>query len=332
MMRESEFKKHFATALFVFFILFILLTVYTFINGFFGALLLYIMLFPFHNYMLKKKVNKTLSAWIVVFTAIFIIIIPLSLVLGIIGNEVYQILKNPEILSGISESISSSIMEIIPGLSIEAFDEQLENIAGTIGSIILGTFSNIGYFMINLFIALFMLYFMLKQDNLFYKIRAILPFNRHNSRELVDKIKNISYSTVFVGGIIALIQGSLMTIIFLFFGIEGAFLWGFITAILSFLPIVGPPFVWVPAALIQFFGGNLWVAIGITIAGLFISNIDNFLRPVLGQRIGKIHPIETFIGLFIGIYLFGIIGVFIGPLLLATSVLVFKMYKEEYIN
>jgi len=282
--------------------------------------------------MLKKKFNKSLSAWIVVFSAVFIIIIPLSLVLGLIGNEAYQILKNPELISNISLTISNSIMDIIPGLTIEALDKQLENIASTIGSIILGTFSNIGNLVINLFIALFMLYYMLLQDNLFYKIRAILPFNRHNSRELVEKLKNISYSTIFVGGIIALVQGSLLTITFLIFGIKGAFLWGFITAILSFLPLVGPPFVWIPAALIQYFGGNAWVAIGITIAGLFISNIDNFLRPVLGQRIGKIHPIETFIGLFIGIYLFGIIGVFIGPLLLATSVLVFKMYKEEYIN
>ena len=332
MMRESKFKKHFATALFFFFILFILLTVYTFINGFFGALLLYIMLFPFHNFMIKKKVNKTVSAWIVVFLAIFIIIIPLLLVLGIIGNEVYQVLKNPEVISSVSTTISNTITEIIPMFSREAFDEQLKNIASTIGSIIVGTFSNIGNFVINLFIALFMLYYMLKQDNLFHKIREVLPFNRHNSRELVEKLKAISYSTVFVGGIIALVQGGLLTIAFLIFGIKGAFLWGFITAILSFLPIVGPTLVWIPAALIQFFGGNHGVAIGITIAGLFISNIDNFLRPILGLRIGKIHPIETFIGLFIGIYLFGIIGVFIGPLLLATSVLVFKMFKEEYIN
>ena len=331
-MNEKKFKQYFATGIVILLVLFLLYTVYKFVNGFFGALLLYVVLFPFYNFMIKRNIHKKLSAGIVIFIALFVIIIPLLLVLGIVGNEIFQIFKDPDLIETTSSLISRNIAKVLPALSKEVLSDKLIELGDSVAPLFLNIATSTGTFIINIIIAFFLFYFMLIQGPLYNKIRKIIPFNEKNSLELIDKLKNISRSTVLVGGIIALIQGGLLTTSFLIFGIKGAFLWGFVAAILSFLPIIGPPVIWIPASIIQFFQGNYWAGGGILVFGLVLSNVDNFIRPYLGKSIAKIHPLVTLIGIFIGIPLFGLIGIFVGPLLIAFSVLVLKMYKEEYID
>ncbi len=335
-MNEKKFKQYFATVLVVLLIFFLLYAVYKFVNGFFGALLLYVVLFPFYNFLINRNWNKKVAAGIVIFVALFVITIPLILVLGLVGNEIFQIFKDPNVIENTSTLISGNLATIFPAVSEAVLAEKFTEFSESVGTVITSLFFNIvastGTVILNIAIAFFLFYFMLIQGPLYAKLRKIIPFNDAHSRELVEKLKDISKSTVIVGGIIALIQGGLLTIAFLLFGIKGAFLWGFVTAIVSFLPVIGPPVVWIPAVAIQFFQGNYWVGVGLLIFGLFLSNIDNFLRPYLGNSIGKVHPLTTLLGMFVGIPLFGLIGIFVGPLLIAFLILVLKFYKEEYIE
>ncbi|MDD3043755.1 MAG: AI-2E family transporter, partial [Methanosarcinaceae archaeon] len=131
---------------------------------------------------------------------------------------------------------------------------------------------------------------------------------------------------------IALVQGSILTFTFLLFGIDGAFLWGFIAAILSFLPVVGATFIWVPAGIIQLLQQDYVTGIGVFVAGIIIGTIDNFLRPVIQNKIGAMHPFESLLGIIIGVSLFGLIGIVIGPLILSYFMLTVKMFSEEYLS
>ena len=329
-MDKEKFRFYFATAIVLILLVFLLYAIYTFAVGFFGGLLLYVVLFPLYNLMIKKGWNKKLSAWVIVFISLFVIIIPLLFLLGIVGNELFSFFQDPNIIAKTSETVSKAVTKILPGLSKEILAQQISGFGNSASSLFLNIATNIGSFIINLIIALFLLFFMLIQGPIYDKIKEILPFNKKNSKELVNKLKDISHSTVFVGGIIALIQGGLLTVSFLIFGIKGAFLWGFVTAILSFLPIVGPAIIWIPAAIIQFFQGDYLAGGGVIIFGLFLGSIDNFIRPYLAKKMSKIHPLVTLIGVFVGVLFFGLIGIFVGPLLLALTVLVLKMFKEEY--
>jgi predicted PurR-regulated permease PerM len=331
-MREERFRMNAATVIVILFALFVGITVHSFIGGFFGALLLYTLLCPFYDFLVRKRVNSTLSASIVVVSALLIIILPFIIALALVIGEIIRVLTDPNFIQETSLMIKSIMAFIIPEIGEDTLREQISNIAGYVATFLINSAGNMWSFIINLFIALFLLYYMLKKGNLFARAHEFLPFSRANSQIFVSKIKDVTYSTIFVGGIIAAGQGALLTIVFLIFGIPGAFLWGFIAAVLSFLPIVGSPLVWVPIAIIQFLHGNIVAGIGITIAGLIISNIDNVLRPVLGQKIARIHPVETLIGVFIGIALFGLIGVFVGPLLLALASVTFSIYKKEYVE
>ena len=329
-MRKGHFRQNFALAIVILLMLFIMYGVYSFINGFFGALLLYVVLFPVYNFMIKKNWNKKLSAAILIFASLLIIIVPLLVVLGIIGNEVINLFQNTELIEATSKTIVSSVGKIMPGFSAEVLKQQLTRLGISVATLFFGIANNVVNVVINLLIAFFLLYFMLVEGPIFDKIREILPFNNKNSHKLTDKLKDVSYSTVLVSGVIALVQGGLLTTAFLIFGIENAFLWGFITGVLSFLPVLGPPVVWIPAVIIQFLKGDYMTGGGILFFGIVLSNIDNFIRPYLGNSISKIHPLVILIGIFVGVSLFGIIGLFVGPLLLAFSLLVLKMYKEEY--
>ena len=331
-MNKQRFKQYFAIFLVIILSLFLLYTIFKFSNGFFGGLLLYIILLPVYNYFVKKKINKKFAASLIVLISIFIIIIPLLIVLGIVGNQIFNILQDPNIVNNLISNSSEILTKVSPSLNESFLSQKVSGLTSFTTSLFLDIATNAGVFLINLVIALFLLYFMLIGSPLLDKIKKIIPFNEKNSKKLIRKLKDISYSTVLVGGIIAIIQGVLLTITFLIFGVNGAFLWGFIAAILSFLPIIGPPIIWLPASLIQFLEKDYTAGIGILILGLFLSNIDNLVRPYLGNKISRIHPLVTLIGIFIGIPIFGLIGIFVGPLLISFTILILKMFKEEYIN
>ena len=175
--------------------------------------------------------------------------------------------------------------------------------------------------------------FSIKKETRWEYIKSISPFNEKNTLKLRDKFIAISNTTIKSTVIIAIIQGALIAISFSLFGISKAFLWGFVAAILSFLPVVGVFIVWVPVAAFLLIQKSYIAAIGIIITGLIIGNIDNFLRPHLQKRgAAKMHPFTTLIGVIMGVKAFGLIGLIIGPLLLTFLILTIKMFKEEYVK
>jgi predicted PurR-regulated permease PerM len=182
-----------------------------------------------------------------------------------------------------------------------------------------------------LFLLFFLLYFFVIYYDHFKKlVLTHLPFSKKNNKRIIEKFKTITYATMIGTFVIALLQGSLLAVNFYFLDIPNALFWGFIAAILSFLPVIGPPIIWVPAALIFFLTGSVSKGIALVVVGILISTIDNIIRPIINDKYGSIHPLISIIGIYIGISQFGIIGLFIGPLIVAYLVLFWDLYKEEF--
>ncbi len=199
---------------------------------------------------------------------------------------------------------------------------------------ILGSIQSLSHQSIGLLIMYFLLYYLFtgEDSDFMRKISVAVPFNEENTATLLDEFRIIVRTTLTASGAVALFQGGILTIVFLIFNIQGAFLWGAIAAILSFLPVVGAPLVWVPAAIVQFLQGDYIAGVAILAAGLFISVIDNFLRPIIQKKVGEIHPFLSLLGIVIGVSLFGLIGIVIGPLLLSYFVLTVQMFSREYLS
>ena len=123
---------------------------------------------------------------------------------------------------------------------------------------ILGSIQMLSQQSIGLLIMYFLFYYLLTgEDSIFvHKIYAAIPFNEENTSTLVGEFSRIVRTTMISNGAVALFQGALLTITFLIVKIQGAFLWGSIATLLSFLPVFGSTLVWVPATVIEFLLGD----------------------------------------------------------------------------
>jgi predicted PurR-regulated permease PerM len=316
-----------------------------YLNYFFGAFILFILFRPLYHFFTKRaKVRKQFAAVLVIIVSLFLVLIPFYFLLSIIIGEVQQLLVDKDSIIVSIQAGGQFLTHFLSRLDITtvALQTKIQEKAMDVGSqavnytslFILGSIQNLSQQSIGLLIMYFLLYYLLTgEDSAFtHKIYAAIPFNRDNTATLIDEFRRIVRTTLISSGAVALFQGVILTVTFLIFDIQGAFLWGAIATILSFLPVVGAPLIWVPAAIIQMLQGDYIAGIAILAAGLFISVIDNFLRPVIQKRVGEIHPFLSLLGIVIGISLFGLIGIVIGPLLLSYFILTVEMFSREYLS
>jgi len=95
------------------------------------------------------------------------------------------------------------------------------------------------------------------------------------------------------------------------------------------MPIIGASLVFWPWALFSLISGNYAYAVGLLVinAACFVSR--QLLEPkVLGQQIG-LHPLLVLIGIYTGMKVFGVIGLFLGPALLVVAKLMLKVRAEN---
>jgi predicted PurR-regulated permease PerM len=125
----------------------------------------------------------------------------------------------------------------------------------------------------------------------------------------------------------ALAQATLQGLGLWLAGVPAAFFLGFLTFFLGFVP-VGPPLVWLPAALWLLYNGTIgWGIFLIAWGFLVVSGVDNVLRPYLISRGSRLPLILMFFGVLGGLLAFGFLGVFLGPTLLAIGYVLFQEWS-----
>ena len=130
--------------------------------------------------------------------------------------------------------------------------------------------------------------------------------------------------------LVSLVQGILTGLTLWIFGVPDALFWGTVSFFLAFIPILGTPLVWGPAGLIQLSQGHTSQGIGLLVVGtVIIINVDNLLRIMLAKRMGDIHPLVTLAGIVLGVPIFGILGLVIGPLLLSYFIVLIHVFQRQ---
>ncbi len=336
-MEQKKFRMYFTVAIIILLVILLVTAAFSFIQGFLGALIMYVFFSPAYRFLVKKKVNKKLAAILVILASIFIILLPFIMLLTLAAINAKDFInlwiQNPQMISDLLASVDSLIAKVLPSFNLFSFlGSHISGILGVVQSLIVKTISGVGLLIVNAVIMYASFYYMMTEEESFKKMKEILPFSSKNSEELIKKFKEATYTTILVSGIIAVMQGFILGLAFFIFGINSWLFWGFVTAVLAFIPFVGQWMVWIPAAIIMLAYGDYTAAIGILVAGIILSNIDNVIRPYLQSRMGNIHPLVTLIGVFIGIPLFGIFGIIIGPLIISYVFLTLKMFKEEHLR
>lgn len=186
--------------------------------------------------------------------------------------------------------------------------------------------------LIVLFTTLFtMFYFFRDGERLAARVKYLIPMESKNEEAIVARFIAVSRATLKGTLLIAIIQGALTGLALWIFGVDSAVLWGVVATLFSVIPMVGSGTVLYPAALIQAVSGNVWQGVGIALAGaLFISHVDNLLRPrLVGQEAGM-HDLMIFFSTLGGIGLFGPVGFIVGPIIAALFLSILDIYSAKF--
>ena len=98
-------------------------------------------------------------------------------------------------------------------------------------------------------------------------------------------------------------------------------------AVLSVIPSIGSALIWFPAAVVLIMGGQVAAGIGLmAFCGVVVGSLDNVLRPILVGKDTRMHELMIFFSTLGGIFMFGITGIFIGPLIASLFITVWELY------
>ena len=193
-----------------------------------------------------------------------------------------------------------------------------------------GVFGGAARFIMSLFIFLIALYYLLR-DGATLK-RAIIeasPLADADDEVVFTRLTLAIRSIIRGSFIIALVQGVLTGIGFMFFGVPNSVLWGVAAAFSALIPGIGTSLILVPGVLYLFIIGATTPAIGLLVWSVIaVGLIDNFFGPRLVGRGMQLHPLVVFLSVFGGLAFFGPVGVFFGPLCASLLFAFLSIYQH----
>lgn len=302
-----------------------------FIDAFLGAVMVYITARPLMRYLIVKlKWKKSWSALAVILIALLVITVPLYVLISMMAPRIIDIFSDTSMITNAIHFLDSKIldwtgMEIFNDENLRNFREAGANYASSALSETVSIFGDIA-------MLIFILYFMLANTGSIEKFfENNIPINKNNIKEFAEELHSMTISNAVGAPVMAIIQGIVATLGYWICGLPDALLWGIVTGVCSFVPVVGSALVWLPASLYMLSIGHTWQAIGIMITGIIISVSDNILRFTLLRKFADVHPLVTVFGVIVGIHYFGLPGIIFGPLLIAYLFILFKILKQELV-
>ena len=174
-------------------------------------------------------------------------------------------------------------------------------------------------------------------ENLSSVMYDMIPLSDEHRTKLFHDFKNITNGVIYGQVLSAIVQGVVAGIGFYFFGVGSPITWGLFTCFFSFIPFAGAISIWLPIATVKLVSALIskdvtgtGLAIGLIVYGtLVISSIDNFIKPKFIGDKSKLNPLIALVSIFGGIALFGIAGIFLGPIIIALFFTIINIYISE---
>jgi len=346
MEQQSFFRlqenKNLRTIFFVFFAGVIGLLLYIFqyyLWTFLFALILYLALKPFHDWLDGLVKRRSLSATLVILALFLLVLIPLFFILIALADQTYHfyLLVQTKIESGLLQDVQQSplVINILQYFDIKE-TELLQKLTEVVQNTALSAFKGVTgilsfpvSFAVKFFFMLLMLFFLLKDGhNLGSSVYKILPFPDDIEKDIVDRLKEVIKVLMAGNLLIMILQGFLLGLGLAIAGFRSPLLWGTMAAVLSLIPLVGTTFIWIPAVLYLIaVQSYLWALfVGIWCMAWYLL-LENLVKPVVfGERL-NFHPVVFFFLLLGSIQAFSLPGVIIGPLLLTLFYSLWEIYK-----
>ncbi|WP_231590740.1 AI-2E family transporter [Hymenobacter terrenus] len=301
-----------------------------YLTAFLAAGILFMMFRPWWVALVhKRNWNRRLVTILLLLVTVVVLVIPFYALSSLLidrlvafarqPDEILNVLHRLEKATGFQITTQQNVRQLLQQGAVQV-SRWLPTLAGSALN-----------FLVIVGLMLFTMYYMFMQEDGFLRgLHRYLPFRNETLEELGESLKNNVNANVLGQVLVALIQALLTGLTLWIFGVPDALFWTVVAFFMAFLPVLGTPLVWGPAALYQFSQGANPQGIGILLVGfIVIINVDNLLRIVLAKRMGDIHPLVTLVGLVLGVEIFGIIGLVVGPLLVSYLLVLMQVFRRE---
>jgi predicted PurR-regulated permease PerM len=308
--------------------------------------ILVIIFFPLYKKLTVLIKNHTLSAIITILASLLIFIIPLTLISAAVVNE----------LAGIATTTINSIQEMINHpeqgklrymydyinqyVNIQEFmkSDELKSIASRVSETALQAswyvLGGVAGTLVSIFFAIFTMFYLFRDgEKIVGDLPNILPLENDQAKELIKSTSDLISATIRGSLMVALMQGVLAGTMFWILGIPSYLVLGMVTMIFALIPTGGTAFVTGPVIIVLAISGDYWKAgILLLYASLVIGMVDNFLLPRLIKQKAKMNELFVFFSVIGGIQLFGLLGLFLGPIILAIAIGLLTVFRGGKIN
>lgn len=184
------------------------------------------------------------------------------------------------------------------------------------------------------FLMMFMIFFFLRDGEKIYRfLFAITPMEEHHKKDVFDQV-TATFEAVIRGQLLtALVQAILAGIAFWILGVPLPIFFAALTFLAALVPVFGAPLVWFPFVLYFLFENMTGKAVALFLVGTFvISLVDNLLKPMLIGEKTKLPYLVLFLGILGGMQAYGLIGIFVAPVVLSLFFALIRIYREQYLN
>ena len=355
--RRSLFSGGFGTArgqvaVFFFFaaFLFLLYQLYLVLAGFLApiiwAAILAMLFFPLYTLVLRWcRGRETLAALALTVFVTLIIVLPTISLSSVITRE------SASLYARLSEWVSSGelnqsmerlrasrigrLLQRAEGYEIDwsaAARTAVDTASALVVAQVTSVARNVAVFLFDFTIMLFTLFFLFRDgERMYRRLHDLIPMDtRHKDAIFTGLYETLSAATQ---GMVAtaVAQGFLTWVALWALGLPYTAFLGVVAGFLSLVPFIGAAGVWVPCTIYLFATGDVVRAIILLVYGsLVISMVDNVLRPLLIGGQTRLPTLFLFFGILGGVQVYGVLGIFLGPVLLAIVVAFVRIYQEQF--
>jgi predicted PurR-regulated permease PerM len=325
-----------------------------FLVGIGWAIILAVTTYPLYRRLRRcLRERETLSAAIMVLAVAILFVAPTISFVGILGKQAvqsYSVLERIGQEGGaakfLNERLDSYEANRVVGPWVAKGRVYLESAMADLKTTvapamkktmaaILGLFTvaltNFFSFLLQLAIMLVALgIFYLRGDYLLGEAVSLLPLPEARKTVLFRRLDQVTKAVI--RGIVLTwsIQGVLGGIGFWAAGLPSAAVFGVLTAFSAIVPLVGTALIWGPGGLYLILAGKTAHGVGLLLWGaIVVSRVDAILIPLLIGGKVEIPLSLILVGVVGGVFAFGLMGLVIGPLLLAVTLFFLEAYREK---
>lgn len=297
--------------------------------------------YPMYKRVKNRVKHEGTSAFLMVASVLLLLVVPLGWLTIELIDEMRVIIQsldpdelNAQINALVASLLSYFGMESDPGETSDLINLIAPGLSGAVSKYATRLLTVIAEGSIGIFVLTYLLYYTYTDgDKLLLKIRELLPLQDAHRDLLFYEVSSVIKGVMFGHVLTSLMQAALAAAGFLFFGVPNVVFWSLIVFILSLLPLIGAPIVWLPWGIVMILQGDTFRGIGFLVySAILVSTLDNFVRPKLIGDHAHIHPAIVLLGVLGGLAVFGLAGFFLGPLILSIFVTVLDVFRKELVD